>query len=200
MNSDEESHKRIQFQTLSSKLTGMPFTIICVFQHSTSLQMTDKWEPLSTNKYNLHHNQEFNIGPNSTKLRRNWAAVWTVTITCMFTNFHLQWSWTAIIHMVMTGSYHDILLWIPSALRSGLRSVSYMYNLWHNAKFSHFTDSKSISGSAPYVTLQKYFSNPFFVIYFFASPPIKLKLGLQMGGRLLIANHPNQSLWLADQK
>jgi hypothetical protein len=45
------------------------------------------------------------------------------------------------------------------------------------------------------VALQKYFSHPSLVIYFFATPPIKLKLGLGQqigGGRLLIEN---QTTW-----
>jgi hypothetical protein len=51
-----------------------------------------------------------------------------------------------------------------------------------------------------YVNLQKYFSHPSLVIYFFATPPIKLKLGQQIGGGLLIANHLDQSLEWADKK
>jgi hypothetical protein len=40
--------------------------------------------------------------------------------------------------------------------------------------------SKSICSGAQYVTLQKHFSHPsFIVICFFPTPPIKLKLGLQ---------------------
>ncbi len=38
------------------------------------------------------------------------------------------------------------------------------------------------------------------VIYLFPTPTIKLKLGLQIGGRVLLPNHQNQSLSLADQK
>ncbi len=37
-------------------------------------------------------------------------------------------------------------------------------------------------------------------MYSFATPPIKLKLGQQIGGRLLITNHLHQSLWWAKQK
>jgi hypothetical protein len=44
----------------------------------------------------------------------------------------------------------------------------------------------------------KFFSHPSLAIYRFATPPIKE--GLQIGGRLLIANHLNESLWLADPK
>jgi hypothetical protein len=33
----------------------------------------------------------------------------------------------------------------------------------------------------------------------FSNPIHKTKLGLQIGGRLLIANHVNKSLWLANQ-
>jgi hypothetical protein len=38
------------------------------------------------------------------------------------------------------------------------------------------------------------------VIYFFPTPPIKLKLGLQIGGRLLMAIRLDQSNYLANQK
>jgi hypothetical protein len=58
----------------------------------------------------------------------------------------------------------------------------------------------SISGGAQYVTLQKYFSHPSFITYLFPTPPMKLKLVLQIGGRLLIVNHLDQSLRLANQK
>jgi hypothetical protein len=54
--------------------------------------------------------------------------------------------------------------------------------------------SKSIPGGAQYVTLQKYFSHPSLVIYFFATPPLQLKLKLQIGRRLLIANQLDESL------
>ncbi len=55
---------------------------------------------------------------------------------------------------------------------------------------------------AQYGTLQKHYSHPSFVIYFFFSnPPIKLKLWLQIRGRILIAKQSDQSLlWLAHQK
>jgi hypothetical protein len=58
----------------------------------------------------------------------------------------------------------------------------------------------SISSSALYATLQKNFSHPSLFISFTPTPPVKLILGLQIGGRLLIANHLDQSLWLANQK
>jgi hypothetical protein len=47
-----------------------------------------------------------------------------------------------------------------------------------------------------YVTLQKCFSHSSLVICFFPTPPIKLKLGLQIGRRRLIVTHPetNQKL------
>jgi len=38
------------------------------------------------------------------------------------------------------------------------------------------------SSGAQYVTLQKDFLPPSLVIFFFATPPIKLKLRLQIGG------------------
>ncbi len=52
------------------------------------------------------------------------------------------------------------------------------------------------------MTLQKYFftSKFSYALFFFATPPIKVKLGQQIGGGLLIANHLDQSLWWANQK
>ncbi len=49
----------------------------------------------------------------------------------------------------------------------------YMYN-------NNIEHTQSISSGAQYVTLAKYFSHPRLVIYFLATPPIKLKLGWQM--------------------
>jgi hypothetical protein len=51
--------------------------------------------------------------------------------------------------------------------------------------------SWSIFSGAQYVTLQKYFSHPSLVIYFFAG---RTELGQQIGGELLKANHLDQSL------
>jgi hypothetical protein len=42
------------------------------------------------------------------------------------------------------------------------------------------------------VLCHKKFSHPSLIIYFFPTPPIKLKLGLQIGGRL-ITTHLDQS-------
>jgi hypothetical protein len=50
------------------------------------------------------------------------------------------------------------------------------------------------------VTLQIFFSHPSLIIYFFATPPIKLKLGQQIHGGLLTSNHLDQLLWWAIQK
>jgi hypothetical protein len=50
------------------------------------------------------------------------------------------------------------------------------------------------TGAPQYITLPKYFSHPSLVIYFFGTPPIKPKLGQQIVGGLLIANHLDQSL------
>jgi hypothetical protein len=50
------------------------------------------------------------------------------------------------------------------------------------------------------VAQQKYFSNPNLVIFSFPTPFMKLKLRLQIGGRLLMANHLDQSLWLTNEK
>ncbi len=62
-----------------------------------------------------------------------------------------------------------------------------------------FTFTKSISSGAQYVTSQKCVSHPSLVLYVFPTPPIKLELGLQIGGRLLIATHLNQSNYLANE-
>jgi hypothetical protein len=43
-----------------------------------------------------------------------------------------------------------------------------------------------------YVTLEKYFSHPSLVI---PTLLIKLKLGLQIGGKLLASDHLNQSIY-----
>jgi hypothetical protein len=58
----------------------------------------------------------------------------------------------------------------------------------------------SISTNAQYVTRQKYFSHPSLGYNFFPTLPIKLKLGLEVGDRQLIANHLDQSNYLANQK
>jgi hypothetical protein len=47
---------------------------------------------------------------------------------------------------------------------------------------------ESISSGAQYVTLRKYFSHPSLLMYSFATPPIKLESGQQIGEGLLIAN------------
>ncbi len=50
------------------------------------------------------------------------------------------------------------------------------------------------------MTLQKYFSHPSLFIHFFSTQLMKLKLGQQIGGGLLIANHLDQWVWWANQK
>jgi hypothetical protein len=57
-----------------------------------------------------------------------------------------------------------------------------------------------ISSGAQDVTLQKYLSYLSLVIYSFRIPPIKPELGLQLGGRLLIAIQLDQSNYLAYQQ
>ncbi len=58
----------------------------------------------------------------------------------------------------------------------------------------------SIPTGAQYLTLQKCFSHPSLIIYFFATPPIRLKQRTANRWELLIANQLDQSLWLANQK
>jgi hypothetical protein len=50
------------------------------------------------------------------------------------------------------------------------------------------------------VTRQKYFSHPSVVIFSFPIPHIKHTLQLQIGGRLLIATHLEQSNYLPNQQ
>ncbi len=52
---------------------------------------------------------------------------------------------------------------------------------------------------AHYVPTQIFLPSKFSYILFWRGPT-KLKLGLQISGRLLIANHLDQSLWLTNQK
>jgi hypothetical protein len=54
------------------------------------------------------------------------------------------------------------------------KNVSMASDTWVSDHYS--PAHKSISSSAQYVTLQKCFSHPSLVIYFFATSPIKLKL------------------------
>jgi hypothetical protein len=75
----------------------------------------------------------------------------------------------------------------------------YEYDSWHNADMTtsklcssvlhELVHGWAISSCAQSVTLQKYFSHPSLVFFFFSTWPIKLKWVLQIGGRLLIATH-----------
>jgi hypothetical protein len=49
---------------------------------------------------------------------------------------------------------------------------------------------KSISSGAQYVTLREYISHPSLVIDSFASPPVSLKRGQQIGGRTTNSKSP----------
>ncbi len=69
-----------------------------------------------------------------------------------------------------------------------------MHMCWDLGHVQLVAQARAISTGAQYVTLKIYFSYPSSVIYFLATPPIKLKLGQQIGGGLLIANHMDQSL------
>ncbi len=78
--------------------------------------------------------------------------------------------------------------WEQQVLETEAWSFLYTWKEWvciylitHYDKYSNQSCSKSISN-------------------FFPTPPIKLKLGLQIGGRLLIATHLDQSNFLANQQ
>ncbi len=57
----------------------------------------------------------------------------------------------------------------------------------------------SISSSGQHVTLPKYFSNIQVQLFTFSNPTHKTKTGTEIGGRLLIATHPDQSSYLTNQ-
>ncbi len=63
-----------------------------------------------------------------------------------------------------------------------------------------FIKENPVSTGAQYVTLQNYFSHPNLLVYIFATSPIKLKLGQEIGGGPIIANHLDQSLCWANEK
>jgi hypothetical protein len=65
---------------------------------------------------------------------------------------------------------------------------------------SRMSICNSVIRASPAVLSMWPFSHPSLVIYFFQTPPMKLKLGLQIGEILLIANHLDKSLWSANQK
>jgi hypothetical protein len=76
--------------------------------------------------------------------------------------------------------------------------VQIMSNCWiepFSVSLSKCQSCKSISSNAQYVTPQKYFSHTSLLTFAFATPTTELKLGQQIGGGLLIANHLGQSLW-----
>jgi hypothetical protein len=64
----------------------------------------------------------------------------------------------------------------------------------HYKSESPGSDPKAISSIAPNVTPPKIFFTSKLVIYFVPTLPRELKLGQQIGGRLLIANHMDESL------
>jgi hypothetical protein len=83
-------------------------------------------------------------------------------------------------HLIRQGN------WSKKMLRTTLPSIFFKFII-------------RLSG-AQYVTMQKCFSHPSLIIYFFLTPPIKIKLGVQIGGRLLIETHLDQSNTLANKQ
>jgi hypothetical protein len=79
-------------------------------------------------------------------------------------------------------------------------ALNVLFKKYEKSQGMIWPKSRSISSSAQYAILQKIISHPSLVIYFFATPPIKLKLGHQIGGGLLMANHLNRLLQWANQK
>jgi hypothetical protein len=69
----------------------------------------------------------------------------------------------------------------------------------NQAKLANNMISLKASPAVLSMWLKKYFSHPSFSD-FSPTPPIKLKLGVQIGGRLLIATHLDQSKYLTNQK
>ncbi len=70
-------------------------------------------------------------------------------------------------------------------------------NFCLKSEFCLFAFLKHFRAVAPtgahYGTRQKFFSHPSLILYFFPTPPIKLKLRFRIGERLLIANHLDQT-------
>jgi hypothetical protein len=85
---------------------------------------------------------------------------------------------------------------------SNMWKIKYFCARFLPLEYVHYCDflliPKNISSYPHYVTVQEYFSHPSSVFYFLPTRPIKLRL--PMSGSLLIANHLDQSLWLANQK
>ncbi len=61
-------------------------------------------------------------------------------------------------------------------------------------KMNRSEKCKGPGGGIDRCIMHQVHTSPSLVIYIFATPPIKLKLGQQIGGGLLIANHLDQSL------
>jgi hypothetical protein len=81
------------------------------------------------------------------------------------------------------------------------RSLLATSSIWRvKMNLYHCFFSRASSAVLSKMILQKYFSHPSLVIYFFPTQPRKPNLGLQIGGRLLIAAHLDQSNNLADQQ
>jgi hypothetical protein len=74
--------------------------------------------------------------------------------------------------------------------------TSSKYNLWEWLDWLSYRYSSCGSVCDP----AKEVSCPSLVVYFFVTQPIELKLGQQIGGAEIIANHLRQSLWWANQK
>jgi len=93
--------------------------------------------------------------------------------------------------------------WMPSALPSMDRSLPCLNKFFASVIvviFSWlviFRASPEVLSMWPCKTVSHI---PVLVIYFFPIQPIKLKLGLQIGGRLLIATHLDQSNYLDNHK
>ncbi len=71
-------------------------------------------------------------------------------------------------------------------------TVAQKYHSPNRVQSWNVFNCKSISSSAQYVTLRKYVFTYKFSYVLFCNPPIKLKLGQQIGRGLLIANHLGQ--------
>jgi hypothetical protein len=67
------------------------------------------------------------------------------------------------------------------------------------AVYTRYPHCQIISTSAQYDPAKIFLASKF-SYYSFPTPPIKLKLGLQTGGRLLITTHLDQSNYLANQQ
>ncbi len=83
-------------------------------------------------------------------------------------------------------------------ITNDMKLVQLLFFIQNNAQVK---SSKNISIAAQYTTLHEYFSHPSSVFFvFFPTAAIKLKLGLQIGGRILMATDVDGSNYVVNEQ